>query len=200
MNPEEKVLVISRKDIFGENNEFHFKGFKELEETNFLDKINNCTFFMNRGQAEKDPDHVQIIPFILVKKEDKFFAIEKLPATGDKREIGLFSIAVGGHINPIDGGENILIDGAAREFNEEVAYSKDFNGKLMGFVNAETNEFNSVHLGAIFLQEVDEDIDVHEKEKHIMRGKLMDKDELKEIYSKFGIWSQDLLDNIEKFL
>jgi len=199
MNPEEKVLVIPRKKFFGENDEYLFEGYKDIEDY-YLNQINQNTFFMKRGHAEEDPSHLQVIAFIIVKKADKIFVIQKLDGTGDKREIGLYSLAVGGHINPIDGGENTLIDGAAREFKEEVAYSKDFNGKLVGFVNSEVDVFNKVHFGAIFVQEVDEEVDVHPNESHKQRGEWMDINRLKEVYSQFGPWSQNLIDNIEKFL
>jgi len=201
MEPKEKVLVVERKKLFGENTELCFDGFKRADEIELLDKIKQHGTFMERDKAEEDPDHVQIIAWILVKKNDKIFAVQKLPATGDKREVGLYSLAVGGHINPIDDGEeDTLLAGARREFNEEVAYSKDFTGKLVGFINNESNTFNKVHLGAVFLQEVDEDIDVMEEEKHIMRGELMNKERLKEVYPKFGLWSQYLIDTIETFL
>jgi len=199
MNPEEKVLVISRKKFFGENDEYLFEGYKNVEEY-YLNQINQNNFFMKRKHAEEDPNHLQIIAFIIVKKGDKFFAIQKLDGTGDKREVGLYSIAVGGHINPVDDGENTLIDGAAREFNEEVTYSKNFDGKLVGFVNSEIDVFNKVHFGAIFIQEVDEEIGVHPDEAHKQRGEWMDINRLKEVYPKFGPWSQVLIDNIERFL
>jgi len=52
---------------------------------------------------------------------------------GEARLHNLYSIGVGGHINPVDAGDDILVRAMLREFNEELDYSGDFTWKVLGF-------------------------------------------------------------------
>ena len=60
--------------------------------------INNHGYFDYRYNAELDFDSKQVIPYIVLEHDGKYFVTERIQ--GDSRLVGGLSIAVGGHINP----------------------------------------------------------------------------------------------------
>jgi len=57
-------------------------------------------FFVRRSKAEYNPAYYQIVPYVVIRCGEKYFAIHRL--NGDVRIVGKISIGVGGHINPVD--------------------------------------------------------------------------------------------------
>ncbi|MBR5243618.1 MAG: hypothetical protein IKW13_05220, partial [Thermoguttaceae bacterium] len=72
-----------------------------------------ATRFMRRGDAERDPEFKQLIPYIIFVCEDattgrpSVFAYRRGDGQGETRLRSKWSVGVGGHINEVDaGGEN----------------------------------------------------------------------------------------------
>ena len=59
---------------------------------------NHC--FLPRPQAEEDPGHRQIIPYVALLRGDEVFSTRRLRGGTESRLHGLISLGVGGHINP----------------------------------------------------------------------------------------------------
>ena len=67
--------------------------------------------FVPRQAAEIDPSLKQIIPYLVLRDGDCIFLMKRTRAGGDARLHDLYSIGVGGHLNPGDGG---ILGGLAR--------------------------------------------------------------------------------------
>ena len=58
---------------------------------------------MRRGDAEEDPTHKQVIPYLVLRDGERWFLMRRTRAGGDARLHDRWSIGVGGHLNPGDG-------------------------------------------------------------------------------------------------
>ena len=72
---------------------------------------------MRRGDAEEDPTHKQVIPYLVLRDGERWFLMRRTKAGGDARLHDRWSIGVGGHLNPGDGD---VAGGLRREWAEEV--------------------------------------------------------------------------------
>ena len=67
---------------------------------------------------------------------------------GDARLHGRYSIGVGGHLNPGDGG---LLGGLRREWKEELVADFVPEFRLVALLNDDTTDVGSVHLGVVYV-------------------------------------------------
>ncbi len=195
----EKILVLKRKEIFGENDEKKFMGFKSTSEFEINKEILNKAEFKFRkvngeGQEkamEEDPTYKQIIPYLILKFENKYFCYKRTNKAGEKRLHDNYSIGIGGHINPIDKtkNNNLILTSIKREFEEEVKYAGKTEPKLIGYINDDTNPVGEVHLAMVYLIEL-ENQNVTLNEIELNDGKLMDINEIKNYYNNLESWSQ----------
>lgn len=112
--------------------------------------------YMPKAQAELDEAHRQIIPFGVVtrSKGREVFAYTRGGEEG--RLNGLWSIAVGGHVEPgdeqvdISGRFGELVGSLARELREEIGI--EFGGfwDFLGFVTDQSTAVGRVHGGMCF--------------------------------------------------
>lgn len=137
----------------------------------------SATRFERRGDAERDPEFKQLIPYILFVCEDEatgrpsVFAYRRGDGQGETRLRSKWSVGVGGHINDVDAGaENALKTpgapgssdvaapfgtdlfsaGAAREIAEEVVLGAPIlRFERVGLVNDDATEVGRVHLGVV---------------------------------------------------
>ena len=186
----EKVLVVKREKIEG-----YIAGKNGLiTETcaELFEVIKREYEFLPRAVAEERPDYKQIIPYVILTQGDKVFVTSRLNKGGEARLHGKLSVGVGGHINPTDDEDDLLMSGLWREINEEVFVGK--HGKLVscGFINDDSNSVGSVHLGACFKLEVEGDVAVRETEK--LEGFFMTVPELKTQYERMETWTQIALE------
>lgn len=76
--------------------------------------------FVPRDQCETDESLQQIIPYIVVTRGDHVLAYTRIKG-GERRLDGVISVGFGGHINDRDQGEvGVLLNGTAREYEEEL--------------------------------------------------------------------------------
>ncbi|MEA4895337.1 MAG: NUDIX domain-containing protein [Oscillospiraceae bacterium] len=146
--------------------------------------------FLPRAEAENDPSHKQIIPYVTICRGDEVFVTRRLKKGNETRLHGLLSIGVGGHINPeTDGhGDDVLARGMKREIEEEVKI--DRMGKLTpsGMINDDLTEVGSVHLGLSFTLEVAGEVSVLETEK--LEGFWVKRSDLPALSEQMETWSQ----------
>lgn len=122
----------------------------------------NNHFFMDRGAAEEDPSHKQLIPYCIFKCGDRVLHYTRGKAGGENRLHAKISVGVGGHINPVDMGEGRK--GAAayyaavqREIDEELDIAGDYEMRIVGLLNDDSNPVGQVHLGVVHLVELEND-------------------------------------------
>ena len=152
----EKVLCVKRNNL--PENWVQKKSIIVMEETAFFEKCSSFEFeFKDRTFVEKDSNFKQIIPYIVLQTKNlKDIAIYKRKGS-EERLHDLWSIGIGGHINPIDADENqnslkkIIITGMERELDEELSNMCDKDlPQFIGLINEEETDVGSVHIGAVF--------------------------------------------------
>ncbi|MCD4722501.1 MAG: phosphoesterase [Desulfobacula sp.] len=123
--------------------------------------IENCSAagfeFINRSIAEEDSSYKQIIPYIVLQTNDfKKTAVYNRQGS-EQRLHDLWSIGIGGHINPVDmeaqndSFKQILVAGMERELNEELNQRpEDDRPSFIGVISEDITDVGKVHLGAVF--------------------------------------------------
>lgn len=145
--------------------------------------------YLDRPAAEEDPEHKQLIPYVVVRDGGRTFLMQRTAAGGDARLHGKASIGVGGHLNPVDHGEDALMAGLRREWDEELEAAWEPEFRLVGLLNDDSNPVGTVHLGVVF--EVDaagRPVEVREHEK--LTGAFAATEELAETWDRLETWSQ----------
>lgn len=174
---DERVLVVPTR-LFRDGGVF--QGFS-------AEAISRCdalfapesTRFLRRGDAERDPEFKQLIPYIIFICEDSatgrpsVFAYRRGDGQGETRLRSKWSVGVGGHINDVDAngasaaetlktpetpenvpaapfGNDLFSAGAAREIAEEVVLGAPIlRFERVGLVNDDGTEVGRVHLGVV---------------------------------------------------
>jgi predicted NUDIX family phosphoesterase len=187
----EQVWVVPRPAIFPDG---PWQGFRDrnLEET--LARIEQGGRFMPRRAVEDDPGYQQIIPYILFRHQDRYLLTKRLKASSERRLHHLYSLGVGGHINPPDNvNADPITDGLQREWLEEVQYQGGVERKLMGVIKDDATAVGQVHLGLVYLLE-GEHPGVQIRETGKMTGALLTLEEMRIYYLDMESWSQLIYD------
>src|ERR671930_1451454 len=139
----EHVLCVLRSDVFPDGAWHGFVG-DGLER--YQEVIRTRSFFMPRAEVEEDPTYQQIIPYVVFRHGDRYLLTKRLRASTEKRLRQLYSLGVGGHINPEDlSGGDPISDGMRREWQEEVVYEGSLSAALLGLLNDESSPVSKVH-------------------------------------------------------
>jgi predicted NUDIX family phosphoesterase len=118
--------------------------------------------WLPRQEAETDPKFKQFIPYVVVRNPQHEIAAYPRKGT-EVRLHGLWSIGIGGHVNPIDAEqstaeltfwERTLHEGLRRELAEEFPEALDGKTTLLGIIHERRSEVGRVHLGVVFLHEI----------------------------------------------
>ena len=200
--PDENILVIKRS-LFDQLGSFHglnFEPQKYLEA--MLSRGNN--FFLPRGQAENDPTHKQIIPYVLLACGDKVLHYVRGKKAGEQRLVAKGSIGIGGHMNDTDESlfawdEAAYRAGVEREVNEEVKIDTKFEDKVVALLNDDTTEVGRVHLGIVHVFKLAEP-KVEKREAMITNLAFRTRNELMAQREALETWSQLCLDSLEQLL
>lgn len=153
--------------------------------------------YLPRPAAEIDPASKQLIPYVVVRQDLRVFLMERSSAGGDARLHGKASIGVGGHLNPVDHGEDPLLGGLRREWSEELSTEFEPDFRLVGFLNDDSNPVGSVHLGVVFTVEADgHSVSVREQEK--LTGRFATPDEVLAAWERLETWSQLTFTELEQ--
>ena len=107
----EQVLVVPRPlfDSIGTFQGIRTHGL-EAAIDRLLDPENH--FFMDREEAEADPTHKQLIPYLVVRSGDRVLCYTRGKSGGESRLHAKMSIGIGGHINDGDAHAEHLNEGA----------------------------------------------------------------------------------------
>ncbi len=198
----ERILVITRQlfDDLGSFQGFHTDVEQYLP--SILNPQNN--FFIDRGAAEEDPSHKQLIPYVLIRLNGKFVHYSRGKAGGESRLHAKRSMGIGGHINPEDErgdhlGFETYMAGVEREIAEEVVINGSYTQKIIGLLNDDSNEVGKVHLGVVHLFDVT-GTSVTSNEDAIADLQLSELEEIKSsIHENLETWSQFCAEKINKF-
>jgi len=126
--------------------------------TTFIEKCTLGGFeFINRQEAEQDPSLKQVIPYIVLQTQSLDQTAVYNRQGNEKRLHDLWSLGIGGHINPIDqesshaSFKDILMSGMERELDEElIKRPASDQAAFAGIISEDITDVGSVHLGAVF--------------------------------------------------
>ena len=190
----EEVLVVKRSllEEVGMFDGFRSEGIDDV--VGELLKEGNH-FFLDRGDAEEDPSHKQLIPYCVFKCGDRVLHYTRGKAGGENRLHAKLSVGVGGHINPVDMGEGrkgaaAYYAAVGREIDEELAIDSDYTMRVIGLLNDDSNPVGQVHLGVVHLVELDGD-KVSSREDALTDLSWATLEELNGgLYERLETWSQ----------
>lgn len=185
----ERVLVLPR-DLVPGGCDFH--GLRPAGDAD-LDALRGAVRlhgrYLDRPRAEEDAAFKQLIPYVVVRDGERIFLMERTEAGGDARLHGKASIGVGGHLNPVDAGQDGLMAGLRREWAEELEAGWEPEFALVGLLNDDTNPVGSVHLGIVFTVEAaGRPVAVREREK--LTGTFVGADAVGAAWDRLETWSQ----------
>ncbi|MDP0492369.1 MAG: hypothetical protein Q7Q71_15080 [Verrucomicrobiota bacterium JB023] len=154
----EQILVVPRA-LFDELGAFEgFCADADRYLQALLDPGNN--FFMDRAVAEEDPSHKQLIPYCLFHYQGALLHYTRGKSSGESRLHAKGSVGIGGHINPVDAGEEHLGEATyyaavEREIAEELTIDGGHSNRIIGLINDDSNNVGKVHLGIVHLFDLD---------------------------------------------
>ncbi len=162
MDKNEKVLCIKR-DFLPESWVTQ-KSVVSLELDMFIENCSTSGYeFVKRIDAENDSSYKQIIPYIILQTQDHGKTAIYQRQGSEQRLHDLWSLGIGGHINPIDMNrqkdsfKQILMTGMQRELDEELEkMPAEISPKFAGVISEDITDVGKVHLGAVFTISADD--------------------------------------------
>lgn len=203
MAKQEQILVVERQ-VFEEVGAFHGLQF---EVGRYLDRLfaPGVPRFLPRPQAEKDPTHKQLIPYVIMTCAGRYLTYVRGKRAGETRLVGNRSIGIGGHINPADDATPLFRSdfreayraAVEREVAEEVNVEAAHRDRIVALLNDDSNEVGQVHLGVVHCWVLDAP-QVSRREQMITQMEFLTLDELRAVRDQMETWSQLCLDGLEK--
>ncbi|MBM3883900.1 MAG: phosphoesterase [Verrucomicrobia bacterium] len=139
-------------------------GWIQLSEAALLEVLATLPLYWQpRDRAEQDPSFKQWIPYLLLR--DSQGRLAAYPRQGSEARLhGLWSLGIGGHINPLDGetmsGQDLRVawqtalwSGLRRELAEEFPDAAAGPTQFLGLIHEDRTHVGQVHLGAVFLHQ-----------------------------------------------
>ena len=203
MGQDEQVLVFERKvlDELGT-----FRGLR-FDVDRYLRKIfvPGVLRFMPRPQAEADPTHKQLIPYVIMANDGKYLSYVRGKRAGETRLVGNRSIGIGGHINPIDNEvplfdidfRQMYLTAVEREVSEEISIEANHTDSIVALLNDDSNEVGQVHLGIVHYWKLDSDT-VTRREQMITQMAFFSLDELIQLKDTMETWSSLCVDGLSE--
>lgn len=185
--PEEQVLVLPRASLVAGDG---WLGVRRGALEDELAVVAREGFFMRRGDAEEDPAHKQVIPYLVLRDGDRWFLMRRTRAGGDARLHDRWSIGVGGHLNP---GDVDVAGGLAREWAEELVTDFEPSYAPVGLLNDDTTPVGSVHVGFVYLADAGgRPVAIRETDK--LEGSFATTDEVAAVRDDLETWSRLVFD------
>ncbi|MGD1034045.1 MAG: NUDIX hydrolase [Candidatus Dormibacteria bacterium] len=192
---DEDVLCIPRTTIFP-GNVWHGLVTRGLERV--LRTIRACSEYRPRHLVEDDPTQQQVIPYCIVHcpDDDTYLITRRLRHSSERRLHNLYSLGVGGHVNPGDGERfDPVVGGLMREWQEEIVCASPATARLVALLNEDSTPVGRVHLGLVFLVEPEAG-PVAVRETHKLEGEIMTLEAMRRYYLSMESWSQLCYDDL----
>jgi predicted NUDIX family phosphoesterase len=182
-NPDEEVLVVPRASIVAGTG---WLGVRRDGLDAALDAVRRDGFFLRRGDAEEDPAHKQVIPYLVLRDGERWFLMRRTKAGGDSRLHDLWSIGVGGHLNP---GDRDVEGGLRREWAEEVVAAFEPAFEPVGLLNDDTTPVGAVHIGIVFVADAaGRSVEIRETDK--LTGSFATTEQVAAVRDSMETWSR----------
>ena len=182
-NPDEQVLVVPRDALVPGDG---WLGVRRSDLADALAVVGREGRFLRRGDAEEDPSHKQVIPYLVLRDGERWFLMRRTRAGGDARLHDLWSIGVGGHLNPGDGD---VAGGLRRDWSEEVAAAFEPDYAPVGLLNDDTTAVGAVHVGLVYVADAaGRPVAIRETEK--LEGRFATTEEVAAVRDGLETWSR----------
>jgi predicted NUDIX family phosphoesterase len=180
---EERVFVVPRASIADDAGWY---GIRTDKLDAFVEALERDGRYEPRPQMEVDPSFKQVIPYLILRDGERYFLMRRTRAGMDARLHDRYSIGVGGHLNPGDGG---VVGGLLREWREELVADFEPAFRLVGLLNDDTTEVGAVHLGAVYVTEADgRPVTIRETDK--LTGSFAEPHEVAAVADQLETWSR----------
>lgn len=180
---DERVFVVPRAAV---PDQAGWYGLRTDRLDEFVTAVERDGSYEPRPEMEQDPSFKQIIPYLVLRDGSRYFLMQRTTAGGDVRLHGRFSIGIGGHLNPGDGG---LLGGLRREWQEELVAEFMPAFRLVALLNDDTTPVGAVHLGAVYLADAGgRPVAIRETDKLI--GAFASAAEVAAVVDRLETWSQ----------
>lgn len=190
MTDEERVFVVPRAAV---PDAAGWYGLRTTELDAFVAGAEHDGRYEPRAAMEQDPSFKQIIPYLVLRDGPRYFLMQRTNAGGDPRLHGRYSIGVGGHLNPGDGG---LLGGLRREWDEEVVAGFVPEFQLVALLNDDTTAVGAVHLGAVYVADAaGRAVAIRETDK--LTGGFVEPETVGAVRERLETWSALVFDFLE---
>jgi predicted NUDIX family phosphoesterase len=188
---DEEVLVVPTAavvDRLGGGSSWH--GILPGGEAALAELIQSRGVFRPRSAMEDDPSWKQVIPYPVLRDEARWFLMRRTRAGGDARLHDRYSIGVGGHVNPADGGlDGDLSAALRREWTEELDVDFVPTFRFVGLLNDDTTPVGAVHLGLVYEGDAGgRPVAIRETDK--LSGRFAETDEVAAVRESLETWSR----------
>lgn len=206
---DEVVTCVLREDILTlpAIEEAHVGIFSGEEAGLMLMDLSKELYSIRRGDCEQDTEYKQIIPYVVLRHENKYFAYKRLSGSGEQRLVNHISIGVGGHMNLRPSDDNfgdfmeVLMTEATRELEEELIIGDDvsvyFDRENFHILNDDLNEVGRVHIGVVMVVDLNSD-NIRVRETDSLEGGFVTEEYLLENEDKLESWTSIYLKNKTK--
>ncbi len=180
---DEQVYVVPRAAVLDDAGWY---GLRTDGVESFVATLERSGRFEPRRLMEVDPTYKQVIPYLVLRDDDRFFLMRRTTAGADPRLHGRYSIGVGGHLNPGDGD---LLGGLRREWSEELVADFVPEFQLVALLNDDTTEVGAVHLGAVYVADANgRPVAIRETDK--LTGRFEASDAVAAVVDQMETWSR----------
>lgn len=181
-------------------------GFHPIRHADLVRQLIDAGLWLGpRAALEEMPEFRQIIPYVVVRHDNRILRYIRTPAGGEDRLHGKISIGLGGHIDAPDirwhrDGADIDLYGtlqkaALREINEEIGSIGFFNLRWIGAITDNTNLVGHVHVGVVGVLDLI-DPPILETEDAIGGAAFQSLDELLAVRDRMENWSLFAFDHL----
>lgn len=196
----ERVLVVPT-EVFHRLG--HFQGFSS-DVDGYLEELLDpaSVSFRPRDEVEDDPGFKQLIPYVIFRHHGRsdgaaVFQYTRGTGQGEGRLHSKKSVGIGGHISDIDlpgagstgGNGGVFEEGMRRELEEEVEIDTPYRARCVGMINDDETPVGSVHLGMVYLFDVERPA-VTPRESEIIECGFRRVGEILEDLDGFETWSR----------
>jgi len=187
---DERVLVLPRASV---PDEAGWYGLRTDDLDAFVVAAERDGRYEPRTKMERDPSFKQVIPYLVLRDGPRYFLMQRTTAGVDVRLHGRYSIGVGGHLNPGDGG---LVGGLQREWAEEVVADFVPAFRLVALLNDDTTPVGAVHIGAVYLADAGgRPVTIRETDK--LTGAFASAADVEAVADRLETWSRLAFDFLE---
>jgi predicted NUDIX family phosphoesterase len=186
----ELVYAVPRDLLFGDA--APWLGVKRDGVDGVLARAGEIGDYVPRASAETDRTLKQIIPYLVLRDGDRIFLMKRTRAGGDARLYDHYTIGIGGHMNPGDGG---ILGGLTREWQEEMEADFLPEFEFVGLLNDDTVDVGVHHLGIVYIADAS-GRPVSVRETHKLSGSFELMEAAMAVYDLMETWSQLVLDAI----